>query len=358
MSNESSSHPISSRDPQLSTASASASSGSIFNSLSNFGMSNLPNFRFPGDGFDYRRPAPPSAAPGVIDLTDDNTPSVTHSQIHRSARPSASSGIPPTSDTYRRITNIIDLDEENPGAPFDNVSQSPDLELLEVRSIRSQPTSDAEQIRRQEARHPRANLRPPGSSHGQHHPFAVGPVDGWGALRHHAQGRERQRQLHQQTARHFHQLLHSNHPHSAADMLLGHEGRDIILPGELDFVTQGFRMGEDSGPRQAQPPLPTYDAPSPPRSGFTRSPKEEDVLVCPNCEDELGLGKDDIKRQVWVIKACGHVYCGECTKNRSPNKRAKGPRVAPTKSFTKCVVEGCSNTKAISGAKSFFQVYL
>ncbi|KAI4189892.1 MAG: hypothetical protein L6R41_001151 [Letrouitia leprolyta] len=270
-------------------------------------MSNLPNFRFPGDGFDFRRPAPQSAAPGVIDLTDDNSPSEIQSRVHRNERPSVFSRIPSTSDTHRRITDFIDLDEENTGTSSNNISQSPDLELLEVRSLRSQPASDAEQIRRPEARHHRPNLRPPSSSHASHHPFAVGAVDGWGALRQHAQGRERQRQFHQQTARHFHQLLHSNHPHSTADVLLRHEGRDIILPGELDFVTQGFRMGEDSGPRQAQPPLPTYDAPSPPRSGFTRSPKEEDILVCPNCEDELGLGKDDVKRQVWVIKACGHV---------------------------------------------------
>lgn len=314
MSNESSNHTISSRDPRPSAASASISSSSIFNSLPSFGMPNLPTFRFPGDGFDFRRPAPPSAAPGVIDLTDDNSPNEVQPQTRQNTRTSTSSNVSHTSDTHRISTNFIDLDEESTRAPFDSASQSPDLELLEVRSIRSQPASDTEQLRRQEARHPRANLRLPSSSHAQQHPFAVGPVGGWGALRQHARGRERQQNLARHTARQFHQLLHSNHPRPTADVLLRHEGRDIILPGELDFVTQGFRMGEDTGPRQTQPPLPTYDAPLPSRSGFTRSPKEEDVLVCPNCEDELGLGKDDVKRQVWVIKACGHVRASILTR--------------------------------------------
>lgn len=270
-------------------------------------MPTLPTFRFPGDGLDFRRPAPPPVTPGVIDLTDDNSPDEVQPQRRPNSRINSSPSASQTNDSRRIFSNFIDLDEESTGATIDISSQSPDLELLEVRSIRSQPASDTEQRRRQEARHPRSNLRLPGSPHAQNHPFAVGPTGGWGALRQHAQGRERHQQLAQQTARQFHQLLHSNHPHPTPDLLLRHDGRDIILPGDLDFVTQGFRMGDADGARQTQPPLPTYDAPSPPRPGYTRSPEEEDVLVCPNCEDELGLGKDDVKRQVWVIKACGHV---------------------------------------------------
>ena len=81
----------------------------------------------------------------------------------------------------------------------------------------------------------------------------------------------------------------------------------MILPGELDFSTQGFLMGDVPRPPPPPPPPPTYDAPSPPRPGFTRSPAEDDVVVCPNCEEELGIGEDESKRQVWVIKSCGHV---------------------------------------------------
>ncbi|KAI4132661.1 MAG: hypothetical protein LQ338_000601 [Usnochroma carphineum] len=296
-------------------------------------MPAVPNFRFPGDGFDFRRPAAaPSAPPGVIDLTDDNGLDEVQPQHRPISRVNSSTTAPRHIHGRRRFPDFIDLDEESTRATVDSSSESPDLELVEVRAIQSQPSSDTEVRRRQETRHPQSSLRPPPPSYTQDHPFTIG---GWGALRQHAQGRERHQHLAQQTARQFHQLLHSHHPHPTAEMLLRQEGRDIVLPGDLDFVTQGFRMGDAAGARQTQPPLPTYDAPSPPRTGFTRSPKEDDLLVCPNCEDELGLGRDDVKRQVWVMKACGHVYCGECTKNRSPNKKGKTTRVARTKPFTK-----------------------
>ncbi|MCJ1230107.1 hypothetical protein MMC12_006778 [Toensbergia leucococca] len=79
---------------------------------------------------------------------------------------------------------------------------------------------------------------------------------------------------------------------------------NLTLPGNLDFIAQGFPMG-DIG--RVHPAPPTYDAPPSPRTGFTRSPKEDNVLVCPNCDEELGMGSDDTKRQVWVVKQCGHV---------------------------------------------------
>ncbi|KAL8835632.1 MAG: hypothetical protein Q9170_003249 [Blastenia crenularia] len=273
-------------------------------------MPNLPSFRFPGDGFDFRTPVPTSTdtSPSIIDLTDDSSPDNVQPQPRLHTRLTSSSSVPRPAQTRQSFRNVVDLDEETTRATVDNTRQSPDFELLEVRSIRSQSASNGEQRRRQEVRHPESNLRPPGSSNTQNHPFAVRSVGGWGALRQHAQGRERHQQLAQQSARHFHHLLHSNHPHPTAEMLLRHEGRDIILPGELDFVTQGFRMGGDAGPQPTRASLPTYDPPSPPRPGFVRSLREDDVLVCPNCEGELGLGEDDVKRQVWVVKACGHRY--------------------------------------------------
>jgi ribosomal protein L37AE/L43A len=30
-------------------------------------------------------------------------------------------------------------------------------------------------------------------------------------------------------------------------------------------------------------------------------------VVCPNCGDELAVGKDEMKQQIWVVKSCGHV---------------------------------------------------
>jgi hypothetical protein len=45
----------------------------------------------------------------------------------------------------------------------------------------------------------------------------------------------------------------------------------------------------------------------PPAEGFTRIAKEDEIVVCPNCDHELGTGDDPVKRQIWVAKPCGHV---------------------------------------------------
>lgn len=85
---------------------------------------------------------------------------------------------------------------------------------------------------------------------------------------------------------------------------------DIELPGGLNFTAQGFVMNTGNQAAvnaRARPPPPTYEPPSPPRAGYTRDPREEDILLCPNCEEELGVGGNDTKKQVWVIKRCGHV---------------------------------------------------
>lgn len=74
----------------------------------------------------------------------------------------------------------------------------------------------------------------------------------------------------------------------------------------LDFNMLGFDMGIP-GARAAEPPPPTYEAPVKAPEGFTRSPEEKDVLVCPNCEGELCVGQDEVKKQVWIVKGCGHV---------------------------------------------------
>jgi hypothetical protein len=78
-----------------------------------------------------------------------------------------------------------------------------------------------------------------------------------------------------------------------------------VLPGRLDFAMAAFDMGIGAEP--ARPPTPKYEAPPPPEKGFTRSPEEDEEVVCPNCGDELGVSEEETKAQVWVIKTCGHV---------------------------------------------------
>ncbi|KAF2104905.1 hypothetical protein NA57DRAFT_71106 [Rhizodiscina lignyota] len=134
---------------------------------------------------------------------------------------------------------------------------------------------------------------------------------------------------------------------------------------EMDFATVGFDMGME----QEQEREPAYPIaivpPSPAPQGFTRTPKEEEVMVCPNCDDELGVGNTDEKRQVWVVKKCGHVYCGECTKSRSimstSRKRDRAtydkeePTVGP-RPFKKCCVAGCEIKTTAKG--TMVQLYL
>ena len=145
---------------------------------------------------------------------------------------------------------------------------------------------------------------------------------------------------------------------------------------DMGVGMQGFNLDNPSRPVQ-QPRLPTYEAPPPARSGYTRDLKEEDILVCPNCDDELGVGEEEMKRQVWVIKGCGHVseyhlmrvssvltqaviqvYCGECARSRPPKtskKNAASPRFSKSTPFKTCKVDGCQKNITRS---NFIQVYL
>lgn len=72
----------------------------------------------------------------------------------------------------------------------------------------------------------------------------------------------------------------------------------------LDFERVGFVLRDDR--EESASPAP-YSPPEPAPSGFTRSPDEDEILLCPNCGDELCMGNSDVKKQVWIIKGCGHV---------------------------------------------------
>jgi hypothetical protein len=72
----------------------------------------------------------------------------------------------------------------------------------------------------------------------------------------------------------------------------------------LDYQRPAFDMGMDGGNRPASP---KYEPPKDAAPGFTRTPGEDEIVVCPNCGDELATGSDDMKQELWVIKACGHV---------------------------------------------------
>lgn len=156
------------------------------------------------------------------------------------------------------------------------------------------------------------------------------------------------------------------HPHRFSTASLGEEAirQEVALHRHLMTPYQhaveplwidppeGFNpdLSSLSPPR----PAPSYKPPSPAPEGFTRSAQDDEVVVCPNCEHELGTG-DDVRQQIWVAKPCGHVYCGECAKNRSLSK-AKKVSQRTSNPFSKCLVDNCG--KLVSAPKSMFQIYL
>jgi hypothetical protein len=85
--------------------------------------------------------------------------------------------------------------------------------------------------------------------------------------------------------------------------------RNDSIPGSIPASNLGgFEIVDDqSGTDDGSHTDASYRAPPTPPPGFTRTPRSGDELVCPNCDAELCTGDDDIARQVWAVKACGHV---------------------------------------------------
>ncbi|KAI9894426.1 MAG: hypothetical protein M1814_003184 [Vezdaea aestivalis] len=144
----------------------------------------------------------------------------------------------------------------------------------------------------------------------------------------------------------------------------------------LNYDTIGFSGVVDSpifppGPPNLSP-MHRCSPPPPAKDGFTRSPAESEEVVCPNCNEELAIGDTKEQRAVYVVKKCGHAYCGTCTLRRKVTPRkssgkkgssklnASSPPPLPaggkSRPFTRCVVDGCSSSTAASN--SMIQIYL
>jgi hypothetical protein len=91
------------------------------------------------------------------------------------------------------------------------------------------------------------------------------------------------------------------------------------MPDHLDYAAHAFA-------RPRHQPKPQHQPPPPAKPGFTRSPKEDDVAICPGCMKELVAEKgseepvalkkpngktpnkkDREEHHFWVVKECGHV---------------------------------------------------
>jgi len=139
------------------------------------------------------------------------------------------------------------------------------------------------------------------------------------------------------------------------------DGLDGFSLPNIDYTISSFDLGIDPPDRTESTSPASYSAPEAATEGFTRSPQDDDILICPKCHDVLCEGNTDLKKQVWAVKSCGHVYCGECTQNRyaSKGKRAKTSGGTPSISsavFKECVVQGCYSKTNVK--KAMFQVYI
>ncbi|KAF2452632.1 hypothetical protein BDY21DRAFT_156799 [Lineolata rhizophorae] len=200
--------------------------------------------------------------------------------------------------------------------------------------------------------------RIPGLDENQMRPFGAGHL---GEPSRMERGGGRERDGNRRNGRPFRRRVHVGEDASDDDFdgLIGGRGDEahgFQIP-DLNFEMIDINFNWNGNDRDREPP--TYEAPEKAPAGFTRSPKEDEYLECPNCGDELNTGDSEVKKQVWVVKACGHVYCGECAKYRSSTWKKKamdGEVRARWKPFKACVVEGCE--KKVSTATSMLQLFL
>ncbi|KAK9771783.1 hypothetical protein SCAR479_11571 [Seiridium cardinale] len=132
------------------------------------------------------------------------------------------------------------------------------------------------------------------------------------------------------------------------------------LPIHLDYVAHPFHH-----PRPPPGPhKPPHQAPPKPREGYTRDTNEDEVIICPSCDEELAYDpdegdengpplkkartkKDKAEHHFWAVKECGHVFCKRCYENRKPtvkNPVKVGFQISPQNpKKIVCAVDGCDS---------------
>lgn len=77
------------------------------------------------------------------------------------------------------------------------------------------------------------------------------------------------------------------------------------MPINLNYATPAFNIGiSPATSERGESPMPVPDELP---EGVHSAPSKDLELVCPHCGDLLGEGDTEDKRQVWAVKACGHV---------------------------------------------------
>ncbi|RJE26135.1 hypothetical protein PHISCL_01485 [Aspergillus sclerotialis] len=228
-----------------------------------------PPARYPGDGLDFRRPAMSSTnqQEPVIDLTNEPDSSPQRPQRRRRSGDSASPNARPPrfGRDILQEPDVVDLVDEPESPEIIDPPGSPEVQFVGATS-----------------RPRRFDLR-------------SGVID---MMRRAARfGGDYYRGDHIWSDRYLRNLP----PPLDVETLLIGEGAGRGIDVELNFGTVSPVAQPEPGP-----PRDSYKPPSPAPEGFTRSIGEDEVVVCPNCDVELGTG-DGVKQQIFVAKKCGHV---------------------------------------------------
>ncbi|KAL1996207.1 hypothetical protein VTN49DRAFT_259 [Thermomyces lanuginosus] len=303
---------------------------------------NLPGGRqqrFEGDGFDFRRPVMSNNSPRreeVIDLTNEPDSPPQQSRGQQPSLPGRGRRAHRPPRFGRNImADVVDLVEDNNDNEVEEVRpeapDSPEVQFMGA-TVRPQPAAS------------RRSMSPSTLLQFLREPFFSEDF----------MTREVFRDEIGLRARHVISLPRMNY----GDWLSEPEpGPNLDLTVEVPFFDyRNLTTINDTVPlpRGNTTLRTSYKPPTPPPEGFTRTVRPDDVVVCPNCDHELGSGEGE-EQQIWVAKPCGHVYCGQCARNRSKTKRTASA-AAKTKPFSKCKVEGCE--KSVSAPKAMFQIFL
>ncbi|KAL3423361.1 E3 ubiquitin-protein ligase complex slx8-rfp subunit rfp1 [Phlyctema vagabunda] len=150
-----------------------------------------------------------------------------------------------------------------------------------------------------------------------------------------------------------------HHVHFARD----HDINFQEMPGPMNYQHPAHARN------LARQRKPDHKPPPAARDGFTRSPTEEDTVICPACEEELihrkvedepavavkkttraPSRKDREEHPFWVVKECGHVYCNNCFQSRGASSKSptgsKFPSTSKTPTSKKtllCAVDDCES---------------
>lgn len=336
-----------------STATQSQTAGLHLPRIEN--MASPASGRFPGDGFDYRRPAGSSRQQdvGSVDLTgeeeDDEDVAVDLSRdgsgdndnddddvIDLTADDSGYGASQEGNNSRQRNGNVEQHDSNRAGAnggprlprgmdiiiDLDNGEEewrvatpapepsSPDIEFISSRTIHPRrlppPHPAGNNSDGDEVEFVRENALPEAESRRRRNQELDNVLDLFGTLNgrftHLRAQVDRFNAQINRTAGRFHEPMAPNRNAARGH---AHIRWGAFVAPVMDFDAVGFEIGPRA--REAPAPPPTYEAPPKAPEGFTRSPEEEGALICPNCEEELCVGDDEIKRQVWIVKGCGHV---------------------------------------------------